>query len=139
MSPKPLPSPSDLLELPVWRRFLSLLLLPILPSRPPFHSGRARACGSVRSCLSALAGSLSFRSPRLLRLPAPEPFGLHFPPLPRFWSPLPAPPFSLAGALRSLLDRPPRGRLGCPPARHCAEEFGGISADVTSLPTRSPG
>lgn len=88
--------------------------------------------------LNALPGSLSFlRSPELfLQLPNPRPAGIHLPPLPRLSEPLLAPP-ALALELSWLLLARLAARLGRPPAGHCAVEFGGISADVTSLPTRS--
>lgn len=91
------------------------------------------------SCLRALPSSLPlFRSRgfssgfRLSGLEASPPC-----PVSLLVAPARSPPRSPERFACSLNTRRTAG-LGCPPARHCAVEFGGISADVTSLPTRRP-
>lgn len=122
------------------RRCLYFPYGPVLPLRcPPSPVGvLVFATGSAPVEASSPAARLP--SPGVLSQAAATPAqGPHFParvvPRPPR-SPLHAPP-SVAQALCSLLDRPAHNRLGRPPARHCSLEFGGISADVTALRTRS--
>lgn len=139
--PDALVLPSDLLALLVRRRFP----FSSPPSHPPLLSSFPQwdclRLPLVCSCLRALPGSLpllrSRGSSSGSRLPALPPAGLTSLPCLASRRPCPLPPRSPERFARSLNARRAAG-LGCPPARHCAVEFGGISADVTSLPTLRP-